>query len=228
MLAVVENTDTMSAPIVVGVDGSERSHDAVVLAARLAGPGQELLLVHVHPYGRLANLLSGGEQEQLVREVAESTAMVVLGTLEPCASRSMRLVSNRSPAAGLQAMAAEVGAPLIVVGSSHRAGLGRVLPGSVAESVLTEAPAAVAVAPNGYARSEGGLRSSAAVSTTPQSRMRHSAGPHPSPAVATHASWPSPSTRRWRLAVFPRQARPATDPPTRSFEISLDAERFGR
>ncbi|HEX5617559.1 MAG TPA: universal stress protein [Solirubrobacteraceae bacterium] len=156
---MVENTDTMSAPIVVGVDGSERSHDAVVLAARLAESGQDLLLVHVHAYGRLSNLLSGGEQEQLVRDVAESTAMVVLGTLEPSTRRSMRLVSNRSPAAGLQAMAAEVGAPLIVVGSSHRAGLGRVMPGSVAESVLTEAPAAVAVAPKGYARSEGSLRS---------------------------------------------------------------------
>jgi hypothetical protein len=51
---------SQSAPIVVGVDGSERSRDALALATRLADPGQHLLLTHVHGYGRLSNLLSGG------------------------------------------------------------------------------------------------------------------------------------------------------------------------
>ena len=44
-------------PLVVGVDGTERSRDALALAARLADPDQRVLLTHVHPYGRLANLL---------------------------------------------------------------------------------------------------------------------------------------------------------------------------
>jgi nucleotide-binding universal stress UspA family protein len=39
---------------------------------------------------------------------------------------------------------------LIVLGSTHRGGLGRVMPGSVAERLLNGAPCPVAVAPRGY------------------------------------------------------------------------------
>jgi nucleotide-binding universal stress UspA family protein len=116
-----------------------------------------VLLVHVHLYGRLSDLLSGGSYEQLVREFAESTFMAVQDMLDPAVPREMRLVSNASPAAGVHAVAEEVGASLIVVGSSHRFGLGRVLAGSVAESVLTGAPVAVAIAPHGYAAADTGL-----------------------------------------------------------------------
>ena len=41
-----------------------------------------------------------------------------------------------------------------MVGSSHRGKLGRILPGSVGESLLRGAPCAVAVAPRGFARRE--------------------------------------------------------------------------
>jgi nucleotide-binding universal stress UspA family protein len=42
-------------------------------------------------------------------------------------------------------------AALIVLWSTHRTGLGRVLPGTTADHVLHAAPCAVAVAPAGYA-----------------------------------------------------------------------------
>jgi hypothetical protein len=42
-------------PLVVGIDGSERS-DAFALAARLADPDQHVLLVHVRRDDRSANL----------------------------------------------------------------------------------------------------------------------------------------------------------------------------
>jgi nucleotide-binding universal stress UspA family protein len=144
-------------PLVVGVDGTERSRDALALATRLADPGQRLLLTHVHNYGRLSNLLSGGEYEQLVREVADSTFAAVQETLAPAAQRELRLVSNPSPAAGLQEIAQETGASIIVVGSSHRSGLGRVLAGSVTESVLAGASVPVAVAPRDYTGTDRGL-----------------------------------------------------------------------
>jgi nucleotide-binding universal stress UspA family protein len=70
----------------------------------------------------------------------------------------MQLVSNRSPAAGLHDLAAEQNAALIVVGSSHRSGLGRVLAGTVAESVLAGSPVPVAIAPRGLAGSEDSIR----------------------------------------------------------------------
>jgi nucleotide-binding universal stress UspA family protein len=139
------------APLIVGVDGSERATDALALAARLAEPGQRLVLAHVHPYGQLSDLLSADDYARLVREVAESTVSAAQETLHPGTERAMQLVANRSPAAGLHDLAAQQGAALIVVGSSHRSALGRVFAGSVAESVLAGAPVPVAVAARGLA-----------------------------------------------------------------------------
>jgi nucleotide-binding universal stress UspA family protein len=159
-------------PLVVGVDGSERSRDALTLADQLADRGQRVLLTHVHTYGRLSNLLSGGEYEQLVREVADSTFEAVQETIAPGIQRELRLVSNSSPAAGLQALAEETGASTIVVGSSHRSGLGQVLAGSVTESLLAGAPVPVAVAPRGYSGSERGLRTiGSGFDGSPESRL---------------------------------------------------------
>jgi nucleotide-binding universal stress UspA family protein len=109
-----------------------------------------VLLTHVHPYGRLANLLSGGQYAVLARDVADATFAAVQETLAPASQRDLRLVSNSSPAAGLQLIAEETGASIIVVGSSHRSRLDRVLSGSVTESMLTGAPVPVAVAPRHY------------------------------------------------------------------------------
>jgi nucleotide-binding universal stress UspA family protein len=120
-------------PLVVGIDGSERSLDALALAARLADPDQHVLLIHVRRNGRPSNVTALQE------------------FLDPATAREMRVVSDSSPARGLQAIAEEIGASLIVVGSSHRSGIGRVFAGSVAESVLAGAPVPVAVAPHGYA-----------------------------------------------------------------------------
>lgn len=141
-----------TAPIVVGVDGSERSLDALALADLLARRlGGALLVVHSHPYGRLESLLGEGEYEQLVRDVSESTFHQIRAAISEGQPREMRLVSAGSPAEGIQRVAAKEGAQLIVVGSSSRAGLGRIRPGSVGERLLTGAPTAVAVAPSGYA-----------------------------------------------------------------------------
>ena len=144
-------------PLVVGIDGSERSLDALALTARLAAPGQHVLLIHVHRNGRFSNLLSGDQDRQLDREVAESTLTAMQEILDPATQRELRLVSDPSPARGLQAIAEESGASLIVVGSSHRSGIGRVFAGSVAESLLAGAPFPVAVAPHGYAGADNRL-----------------------------------------------------------------------
>jgi nucleotide-binding universal stress UspA family protein len=61
-----------------------------------------------------------------------------------------RPVVARSAARGLFELAEAEGADLLVVGSSHRAGLGAVLAGSVGRALLQGAPCAVAVAPRGY------------------------------------------------------------------------------
>lgn len=145
-------------PLVVGVDGSERSRDALALAAQLADPGQRMLLIHVHAHGRLVNLLSGSEYDQLVREVGDATFSAVQETLAAGTPRELRLVADASPAAGLQAVADEADAAIIAVGSSHRSGLGRVLAGSVTESVLAGAAVPVAVASRDYSAVGRGLQ----------------------------------------------------------------------
>jgi nucleotide-binding universal stress UspA family protein len=145
---------TQTTPLVVGIDGTEHSRDALALAARLVDPGQRVLLTYVHPYGQLP----GSEYKQLLREVADSTSTAVQETSAPATQCELRLVSTRSPAAGMHAIAEECGASIIVVGSSHRSSHGRVLADSVTESVLAGAPVPVAVAPRDYTGTDRGLR----------------------------------------------------------------------
>jgi nucleotide-binding universal stress UspA family protein len=143
-------------PIIVGVDGTERSRDALALADLLAGPaGGRLLMAHVHDYGRLKGMVDGAEYETLLREVGESTSADVHELLGDRRAHDLRLVAARSPAAGLQDFAQREAASLIVVGSSHRASVGRVQPGSVGQRLLAGSPVPVALAPLGYA---GALR----------------------------------------------------------------------
>lgn len=96
--------------IIVGVDGTERSQDALALAELLAGAaGGRLLIAHVHNYGQLEGLVSGGEYETLVRQVAENAAAAGRELLGDQRAHDMRLVAARSPAAGLQDLAARSG-----------------------------------------------------------------------------------------------------------------------
>jgi nucleotide-binding universal stress UspA family protein len=146
-------------PVIVGVDGSERSIDALVLADRL-GTALRLpvVIAYVHPYGELASLFSEGDYEQLVREVAESTFDQVREHLPSVPERRMQLVTEASPAAGLHAMAEREGAALTVIGSSNRSRIGRILVGGTGERLLSGASVPVAVAPAGYAATASGLK----------------------------------------------------------------------
>jgi nucleotide-binding universal stress UspA family protein len=146
-------------PVVVGVDGSERSIDALALADRLgAALRLPVVIAYVHPYGELASLFSEGDYEQLVREVAESTFDQIREHLPSVPERRMQLVTEASPAAGLHAMAEREGAALTVIGSSNRSWIGRILVGGTGERLLSGASVPVAVAPAGYAATASGLK----------------------------------------------------------------------
>jgi nucleotide-binding universal stress UspA family protein len=138
--------------IIVGVDESQGSSDAIALASSLAGiTGSSLMLANVFPYdlrpSRAANrafeeYLRGDSQELLERR------RTTLGdeTVEVAA------IANVSPPHGLQELAEQENAGLIVVGSTHSGPAGRVFPGSTAERLLHGSPCPVAVAPNDYAQ----------------------------------------------------------------------------
>jgi nucleotide-binding universal stress UspA family protein len=124
--------------IAVGFDDTERGADALRLGELLARTtGAGLRAVRVGPH----------REDGLERE-----AEAALGD-SPVDVEAVAL-SGDSPARALHELAAGGGADLIVLGSTHRAGVGRMVPGAVAERLLSGAPCPVAVAPRGYAADE--------------------------------------------------------------------------
>jgi nucleotide-binding universal stress UspA family protein len=145
------NDPVDTAPVVVGVDGSARSIDALVLADVLAAALRtRLVIVHVHSLGKLSSVFSEDEHELIVRGIAESTFEQIRDYLPSVPERRLQLISEQSPAAGLHSLAERERAGLMVVGSSHRSNIGRILVGGTAERLLTGASMPVAVAPAGY------------------------------------------------------------------------------
>jgi nucleotide-binding universal stress UspA family protein len=146
--------------VVVGVDGSDQSRDAIALGLTLADPlTAELAPAFVHPYGPLSGTLPESSYEQLVGELADAVHAHMRALGLPVAERKLRIVTDRSPAAGLQRTAEETRAVLLVVGGSQRSRIGRVLPGGTAERLLAGSPCPVAIAPRGYARDKQPLKS---------------------------------------------------------------------
>ena len=135
------------ATLVAGYDGSERAGDGLALARLLAGAaGAELLVAAVVPHEFPYAPGTADREEAMRREAAEMLSAAV-GEGDRVHTR---VVGARSAAQGLHELAESAKADALVVGSSHRGAIGRVLAGSVAERLLYGAPCAVAVAPAGF------------------------------------------------------------------------------
>jgi nucleotide-binding universal stress UspA family protein len=134
----------MTAPIVVGVDGTGSGLDAVALAARLAqATGDPLIVACVYPEGRRAG------DAAAVRGPA-AKALEAAEALAEEAAAEYRTVPSSSPARGLAELAEEEDAAMVVVGSHRSGAFGRVASGSTAERLLHGSGCPVAVAPRGY------------------------------------------------------------------------------
>jgi nucleotide-binding universal stress UspA family protein len=136
--------------ILIGVDGSERSEDAVAFGRALAlASGAPVILAMAH---RAEPLRPGADAHEVaLREDAGRTLARLAGALDDIHNIELQpLVKNMSAAHALQELAEQEDAGIIVVGSSHTGRLGRVLPGSTAERLLHGAPCPVAVVPLGY------------------------------------------------------------------------------
>ncbi|MGI9557439.1 MAG: universal stress protein [Solirubrobacterales bacterium] len=138
--------------IVVGFDGSDAGRDALILGELLARyGGDEMLATRV--------VTDGGREDRA--KLAHDLADLIEATTVPV--EPLALVDG-SPSRALHELAeSDPDCDLLVLGSTHRAGLGRVLPGSVAERLLSGAPCAVAVAPRGFAALAGRAGSSGGV-----------------------------------------------------------------
>ena len=137
-------------PIIVGVERSERSRDALALARTLArAAGTRLILVAVYPRGKRSVSVERGAYAEALVEEAQSTLEWVARPLSGIRAE-LRAVPCISVSRGLQQVAADEGALAIVVGPSHRGAVGRLVPGTVGTRLLHDAPCPVAVAPSGY------------------------------------------------------------------------------
>jgi nucleotide-binding universal stress UspA family protein len=141
--------------VIAGVDGRERSRDAIALARRIADVLEaKLRAVYVFPIAELAGRLQGGpgpEVRRLLDEVEEVAHARVRELASEMELDDVRLRTASSAAAGLHASAVEEDTQLIVLGSSERSGLERVFPGPTAARLLSGSQVAVAIAPAGYA-----------------------------------------------------------------------------
>jgi nucleotide-binding universal stress UspA family protein len=160
----------MSGRIIVGADASESTRDAVALGRNLCrATGAQLELVAIHPPHPAAMDVAAYEtsirahEEEILERASELLGGV--GRVE------RRIEAAASPARGLHELAEREDADLIVVGSTHRGRMGRVLPGSVGARLLHGSPCPIAVAPRGYWGDDPRLRRiGAAYADSPESR----------------------------------------------------------
>jgi nucleotide-binding universal stress UspA family protein len=134
---------------IVGVEGRPSGRDAIALASRLLDPEGRLTLVHVHTgvhrpvHASVPGLLAAEREESHELLERERTAAEVTAELVSFVSMT--------PGRGLHDVAEAEHADLLVVGSSSRGLLGRVLLGDDTRASLNGAPCAVAIASRGYA-----------------------------------------------------------------------------
>jgi nucleotide-binding universal stress UspA family protein len=121
--------------LIIGFDGSDAGRDGVAFARRLMlATGSGAIVVYAWHGEPVAAILD--EARELLADVPDVV---------------YRSVAEPSPARALHSAAETAGAGLIVIGSTHRSGPGRIAPGTTADQILHSAPCAVAVAPAGYA-----------------------------------------------------------------------------
>jgi nucleotide-binding universal stress UspA family protein len=138
--------------IIVGIDESPGARDALEFAARFAEvSGAALRLASVFPYSdtpsRASSQAYRHELERQAEELLDRTA-----TSAPVAARMA--IAHTSPPHALHDLAVRSGAALVVVGSTHRGPVGRVVPGSTGERLLHGSPCPVAIVPSGYSAAD--------------------------------------------------------------------------
>ena len=138
--------------IVIAVDAKERTLDALALGHRLnEATGAPAVLVTVFAY----HPLHDPEHPELVRVREEARDMLLeLAHAEGLESADARVISGNFAARELQRVTEEPETGIIVVGSTTRGPIGRLLIGGVGERLLAGGACPVAVAPHGYGERE--------------------------------------------------------------------------
>ena len=137
--------------VLIAIDATKHPLDPLRLGgelARRAGLPVVLVTVFAHHV-----LLEGPEDEQqrAWRAAAREDLLQLGRTLDGVVVEDALVVASSSPGRALHELSETSGAAVVVVGSTTRGAIRRVLAGSVAQRLLSGAACPVAVAPHGYA-----------------------------------------------------------------------------
>ena len=142
--------------VVVGIDDDEGGRDAIALAKTLAAGGAKLTFAQVYQgdsaVSRATRPDYEAKQHDRIRELLE------MRRAEAGVDAELRWYGSPSVGRGLHELAELTGADLLVIGSSRRGLLGRVLIGDDTRAALNGAPCAVAIAPAGQSRAAAVMR----------------------------------------------------------------------
>ena len=188
--------------VVVGVDDDEGGLDAIALAKILAVGGGKLTLVQVYQGDSAVSWATRPDyetwQRERIRELLERRRA------ETVVEAELRWYGSSSVGRGLHELAELTGADLLVIGSSRRGLLGRILIGDDTRAALNGAPCAVAIAPAGYSRETVAMREvGVGYDGSPESEARWNWRGSSPPSI-------TPSSPRSRRSPLPRTCTSAT------------------
>lgn len=137
----------MFTSILVGVDAQTRGSDAIALARGLASANAAITLAHIYPPSISgANITGQGS----VDAVAASALLDSVAAEAEVPVRT-RCADSVSVSDGLHAIAEQIDADLLVIGTTNRNRLSRSLLGNFTADALATSDCTVAIAPQGYA-----------------------------------------------------------------------------
>jgi nucleotide-binding universal stress UspA family protein len=141
--------------VIIGFDGSAQADDALALGRLIASLGEGGIVLayiteHQPPFERQRRKYAQARREK-VHEVLEPALSEFPDhrRVEPAS------IDASSPARGLHDLASEYGlygSCALVIGSTHRGPVGRVLLGATGELLISGAPCPITVAPRGFAK----------------------------------------------------------------------------
>jgi nucleotide-binding universal stress UspA family protein len=137
----------MPEPIIAAVDPRRADRAPAALGALLSrSTGAPLLLAATYPLDRSVDSLYPEYARSLRLDAERALRRIAAGV----DAETVAVAADGSPAHALHDLAEREHASLLVIGSSRRGQLGRVLPGAVTDRLLHGAPCPVAVAPAGF------------------------------------------------------------------------------
>jgi len=168
----------MPSPILVGYDPRTADRAPVQFGAAAARfTGAPLIVGSVFADSAVVGQMGHGQMdEELADDAAEALDHVARDLRTDGIRTECRPLAGTSVPATLHRAAEEFGAGLLVVGSTHRGEVSRVMPGSTAERLMHGAPCPIAVVPHRWEPGGGLAVLGIAYSESPEGREALDAG----------------------------------------------------